>query len=216
MAVKHKYTHAVHALAFTILALSGLALMFKGRNLFEVFFAGKKGAETVHKYVAWVYLVTNAYLSLKILPEMGIRGSLTLKAAFQRLFYWFVFLSLAIMVPTGLVQMFKSHFANSLVLFFASIHKTFALILIFTTLIHAVLRFHKPDILFKELKEICQRCKEKPCIPICPTEAIKPAEDGSVLFDDVRCIACMKCVEVCPYKVVYCSERGVPLYVKPV
>jgi ferredoxin len=216
MAVKHRYAHAIHSLAFLVLALSGLSLLFHGRNVFEIFFGGKKGAEMVHKYVAWVYLFTNAYLSLKILPEMGIRGSLTVKAVFQRLFYWFVFLSLAIMVPTGLVMMFKSNFGKGFVLFSSSIHETFALILITVTLVHAVLRFHKPEVLFRKLKDICRSCSDKPCIPVCPTGAIVPLPDGSVGFNDVRCIACMKCVEVCPYKVVYVSERGVPLYVKPV
>ncbi len=216
MAVKHKYTHTLHALAFTIMALSGLAVMIKGNNAFGALFAGKKNAEVVHKVVAWVYLFTNSYLGLKILPEMGIRGNLTVKALFQRLFYWFVFLSLVIMVPTGLLLMFKQNFSAGLVLFTLSIHKTFALILIGITVIHAFLRFHKPGMLFEEYKEICRKCVEKLCIGVCPTWAISVASDGSIAFDDVRCIACNKCVEVCPYKVVYYSQRGVCLYVKPI
>jgi len=215
MAVKHRYTHTVHALAFTLLALSGLSLLIKGNNPFVVIFGNKKMAELVHKTVAWVYLSTNLYLSFKILPEMGIRGSLTLKALFQRLFYWFVFLSLAIMVPSGLILIFRNNFSHSTALFTLSIHKIFAVLLIGTTVIHALLRFHKPKILFETLKDICRNCADKPCISVCPTEAIEPKNDGTVNFDDIRCIACNKCVEVCPYKVVYYSERGVPLYVKP-
>jgi len=216
MAVKHRYTHAVHALAFTVMALSGLAVMIKGRTVFEIFFGGKKNAEVVHKLVAWVYLFTNAYLSLKILPHIGIRGVVHIKALFQRLYYWFVFLSLSIMVPTGLLLMFRSSFPAKVVLFTLSVHKTFALILIAATVVHAFLRFHKPKILFSVLEDLCKNCKDKPCIGVCPTEAIFPAFDGTVTFNDVRCIDCRKCVEVCPYKVVYYSERGVPLYVKPV
>ena len=216
MAVKHRYAHGVHAVAFTVLALSGLAILIKGKSLFLVFFGSKKTAESVHKTVAWAYLFTNTYLSLKVLPEMGIRGSLTAKALFQRFFYWFVFLSLAIMVPTGLLLMFREHFSHGTVLFAMSVHKMFALILIAVTTVHAFLRFHKPAILFEKYREICRKCLDKPCIGVCPTEAIVPAEDGTVLFDDVRCIACNRCVEVCPYKVVYYSERGVPLYVKPI
>ncbi len=216
MAVKHKYTHAIHALTFAAMALSGLALLIKGRNIFEVIFGGKGNAETTHKTAAWVYLLTNTYLSLKILPEMGIKGNLTLKALFQRGFYWFVFLSLTIMVPTGLVLIFRHQMPSELTLFTLSIHKTFALILISATLIHAVLRFHKPRILFEKYKEICRKCAEKLCISVCPTEAIVVTEDGSINFNDVRCIACNKCVEVCPHKLVYYSDRGVPLYIKPV
>jgi len=215
LAVKHKYTHAVHALAFVIMGLSGMALMIKGKNLFEVLFGGKKNAELVHKITAWVYLFTNTYLSLKILPDVGIRGNLTPKALFQRLFYWFVFLSLTIMVPTGLILIFRSNFSPKLTLFTMSVHKTFALVLITVTLVHALIRFNKPRILFEKYVELCKKCLEKPCISVCPTEAIKPKDDGSVEFNDIRCIACNKCVEVCPYKVVYYSERGVPLYVKP-
>ncbi len=216
MAVKHKYTHILHSLAFTVMAFSGLALMIKENNLFGVFCGGKKNAESIHKIVAWVYLVTNTYLSLKILSDIGIRGNLTLKALFQRFFYWFVYLSLAIMVPTGLVLTFRHRFSSGLIFFTMSIHKTFALMLIAVTLVHAFLRFHKPKILFEKFKEICRKCMEKPCIGVCPTAAIDVAYDGSILFNDVRCIDCKKCVEVCLHKVVYYSERGFPLYVKPV
>jgi len=214
MAVKHKYAHTLHAVSFTVLALSGLSLMLKGKSVFELPFGGKKGAATVHKYVAWLYLTTNAYLSLKILPEVGVRGSLTLKALYQRLFYWFVFLSLSIMVPTGLILTFKG-VGRELLLFTASVHKTFALILIATTLTHALIRFHKPAILFSQLKELCRQCAEKPCLGACPTEAIRLTPTGAVEFNDVRCIACNRCVEVCPKKVVYYAQGGKPLFVKP-
>jgi len=215
MSVKHRLAHTVHAISFTVLALSGLSLMFKGKNVFEVVFGGKKGAITVHKTVAWAYATTNAYLSIKVLPEIGIRGSLNLKAFYQKAFYWFVFLSLFIMVPTGILLTFR-WIEKEIFLFTAAVHKTFAVILIFITLIHSLLRLNKPQILFTSLQEECRQCTEKPCIKTCPTNALTAREDGTVEFDDPKCTACNRCVEKCPRKIVFYGERGKPTFVKPV
>ncbi|MDO4500101.1 MAG: 4Fe-4S dicluster domain-containing protein [Erysipelotrichaceae bacterium] len=52
----------------------------------------------------------------------------------------------------------------------------------------------------------CQGCFEHPCIDVCPKKAIKMVNGKSVI-DEILCIKCGKCAEVCPYNAIIVQER---------
>lgn len=43
-------------------------------------------------------------------------------------------------------------------------------------------------------------CDEPSCVDACPTHATYKAEDGVVMVDETRCIACGSCMRACPYQ----------------
>ena len=45
----------------------------------------------------------------------------------------------------------------------------------------------------------CHQCKNAPCCNICPTGALKQAEDGRITMDESLCVACEMCIKACPY-----------------
>lgn len=49
------------------------------------------------------------------------------------------------------------------------------------------------------LPSICQSCKDAPCVEVCPTGASYVNEEGVILVDKEKCIACMSCMSACPY-----------------
>jgi carbon-monoxide dehydrogenase iron sulfur subunit len=49
----------------------------------------------------------------------------------------------------------------------------------------------------------CRHCEDAPCIPACPTEALKREnKDSPVIIDEDLCIGCGKCVRECPFGVI--------------
>ena len=46
----------------------------------------------------------------------------------------------------------------------------------------------------------CMHCAEPSCVDACPTHATYKAEDGVVMVDETRCIACGSCMRACPYQ----------------
>ncbi len=52
---------------------------------------------------------------------------------------------------------------------------------------------------------ICSQCKVPVCADACPTGALKRT-NGVVQLDSDGCIACMKCVEACPFGAIYSHE----------
>ena len=60
----------------------------------------------------------------------------------------------------------------------------------------------RPVPILYELKEECCGCTA--CYSICPREAIRMVEDDEgfqyPVIDKVRCIKCLRCVNVCPIK----------------
>lgn len=56
--------------------------------------------------------------------------------------------------------------------------------------------------------DICRACAEPACAEACPTQALKPRAGGGVRLDEKECIGCRACVQACPLKVIYWSERS--------
>ena len=46
---------------------------------------------------------------------------------------------------------------------------------------------------------VCRRCKDAPCIAVCPEDALKKNEDGLVIRSTNLCVACKSCVAICPF-----------------
>lgn len=58
--------------------------------------------------------------------------------------------------------------------------------------------FPRPEVF--HLTMACNHCLQPACIAACPEGALaKRGSDGVVLFDAERCLACLACVDACPY-----------------
>ena len=64
-------------------------------------------------------------------------------------------------------------------------------------------RGHIPRVRVTHLPIHCQHCADAPCIPACPTGAIKRRDDGLVWIDPALCNGCGLCQKACPYDVIY-------------
>ena len=53
----------------------------------------------------------------------------------------------------------------------------------------------------------CHFCTDPGCLKACPMEAIMQTEEGVVLYDSTRCIACLSCAKACPFKVPQLSVQ---------
>lgn len=54
--------------------------------------------------------------------------------------------------------------------------------------------------------EPCQGCKDKSCLPVCPTECYH--EDATMLYINPEdCIDCGACVPQCPVEAIYYHEQ---------
>ena len=49
----------------------------------------------------------------------------------------------------------------------------------------------------------CQHCENAPCVAECPVDAIYTRSDGMVVIDPLLCTGCHRCIEACPYGVIY-------------
>jgi Fe-S-cluster-containing dehydrogenase component len=55
---------------------------------------------------------------------------------------------------------------------------------------------------------LCMHCDKAPCIATCPVEgAIYKRPDGLVLIDPKKCSGCRKCLDGCPYGVIYFNDN---------
>lgn len=65
-----------------------------------------------------------------------------------------------------------------------------------------------PDLVVEFRPEQCLHCENPPCVPVCPTGASYQTQDGLVLVDPKRCIACGACIAACPYDARYLHPQG--------
>ena len=56
---------------------------------------------------------------------------------------------------------------------------------------------------------ICQQCEDAPCANVCPVDAIV-IEDNLAVIDQLKCIHCGKCIEVCPTNAIREGLLGGP------
>jgi Fe-S-cluster-containing dehydrogenase component len=45
----------------------------------------------------------------------------------------------------------------------------------------------------------CRKCKDSPCINVCPADALEKDEDGVVTRHTNLCVSCKSCVTICPF-----------------
>lgn len=68
-----------------------------------------------------------------------------------------------------------------------------------------VYTFHpenKGIIALKELAAFavsCRKCKDAPCINVCPADALEKNDDNMVVRAVNLCVACKSCVTICPF-----------------
>ncbi|WP_101772405.1 4Fe-4S dicluster domain-containing protein [Peptostreptococcus faecalis] len=62
-----------------------------------------------------------------------------------------------------------------------------------------------PDNVYKTT-DICRGCLARPCIEVCPKDAISMV-DGKSFIDQEKCIKCGRCQSVCPYSAITKLER---------
>lgn len=60
-----------------------------------------------------------------------------------------------------------------------------------------------PNVIRSILPLQCNNCATPICVRNCPTQATYQREDGIVMVDPHRCIACKYCIASCPYDVRY-------------
>ncbi|UXI03649.1 sulfate reduction electron transfer complex DsrMKJOP subunit DsrO [Photobacterium sp. TY1-4] len=56
------------------------------------------------------------------------------------------------------------------------------------------------------LPRLCNHCDNPPCVKVCPVQATFQREDGVVMVDNQRCVACAYCVQACPYDARFINE----------
>jgi tetrathionate reductase subunit B len=60
-----------------------------------------------------------------------------------------------------------------------------------------------PKVRVRYMHEICQQCDEAPCVTACATRAIYRRDDGIVIIDPEKCTGSRRCLDACPYHVIY-------------
>ncbi|WP_261817750.1 sulfate reduction electron transfer complex DsrMKJOP subunit DsrO [Vibrio gallicus] len=57
------------------------------------------------------------------------------------------------------------------------------------------------------LPRLCNHCDNPPCVKVCPVQATFQRDDGIVMVDNKRCVACAYCVQACPYDARFINEE---------
>ncbi len=63
-----------------------------------------------------------------------------------------------------------------------------------------------PKVKVAYVPRLCNHCRNAPCVPPCPVNAIYRRPDGMVVIDPVKCTGCKNCVDACPYGVIYFND----------
>lgn len=56
-----------------------------------------------------------------------------------------------------------------------------------------------PNVHRNWLPTLCMHCEKPACVPVCPAGASQQDDDGVVWVDYNKCMACLACVNACPY-----------------
>jgi Fe-S-cluster-containing dehydrogenase component len=63
-----------------------------------------------------------------------------------------------------------------------------------------------PHVKVTYIPTMCQHCENAPCMDVCGDDAIHLRDDGLVVIDPSKCTGCAKCIDACPYGVIYRNE----------
>jgi tetrathionate reductase subunit B len=63
-----------------------------------------------------------------------------------------------------------------------------------------------PKVKVHYIPRLCMHCSKAPCLSDCRVKAINRREDGMVIIDPAVCNGCRKCLNSCPYGVIYFNE----------
>ncbi|MEF8825389.1 MAG: 4Fe-4S dicluster domain-containing protein [Halapricum sp.] len=65
-----------------------------------------------------------------------------------------------------------------------------------------------PDVAYEYKPNLCNQCRDAPCMDACPTPALNKGPGGITMQDPDACIGCWQCVGACPYDKSFKNERG--------
>jgi tetrathionate reductase subunit B len=63
-----------------------------------------------------------------------------------------------------------------------------------------------PKVRMTYIPHMCQHCDDAPCLSACEQNAIFKREDGAVVIDTAKCTGQKRCIDVCPYGVIYFNQ----------
>ena len=58
-----------------------------------------------------------------------------------------------------------------------------------------------PNVAYHLRRNSCMHCPDAPCIAVCPVDALSESEEGFTVIDAETCIACGRCLDICPFDV---------------
>ena len=64
-----------------------------------------------------------------------------------------------------------------------------------------------PKVKVDWIPKMCMHCDDAPCIPACLQRAISKRRDGIVIIDPKKCQGSKKCIDACPYGVIYFNDE---------
>ena len=65
-----------------------------------------------------------------------------------------------------------------------------------------------PKVKIHYVSKMCAHCENAACMAVCPDAAISKRDDGLVLIDPAKCSGCRKCMEACPFDVIYFNDKA--------
>src|SRR5574340_1243927 len=64
-----------------------------------------------------------------------------------------------------------------------------------------------PNLLMEMRPELCNHCKNAPCVYNCPTGASYKRDDGIVMINQKKCVGCKACLAACPYDMRFIDPK---------
>jgi Fe-S-cluster-containing dehydrogenase component len=72
--------------------------------------------------------------------------------------------------------------------------------------INETVRGSVPKVKMSYVPLLCMHCDNPPCLMACAGNAIYKRKDGIVIIDPEKCTGCRKCLDSCPYRVLYFNQ----------